>query len=187
MFGHPLPKMGKWRDLFVTDVQTTLVDIHPVVGARMSVEETIDRPCEASLPLLAAADLQDHLMVAGNDLDRLQRLLDDASETLMGHFTGATGHIETALLHLQQVPDANPAAVRDAQQILGGAITAMQFQDMATQLIAHTSQRLRNCADRLARDTFGDDEDGAALVELAPLRPNPVTQDEMDAGAIELF
>ena len=30
------------------------------------------------LPLLAAADLQDHLMVASNDLERLQRLLDDA-------------------------------------------------------------------------------------------------------------
>ena len=27
----------------------------------------------------------------------------------------------------------------------------------------------------------------AAVVEIAPLRPNPVTQDEMDAGSIELF
>jgi hypothetical protein len=26
-----------------------------------------------------------------------------------------------------------------------------------------------------------------AVVEEAPLRPNPVTQDEMDAGSIELF
>ena len=29
--------------------------------------------------------------------------------------------------------------------------------------------------------------DGAAVVETFPLRPNPVTQDEMDAGSIELF
>jgi hypothetical protein len=58
---------------------------------------------------------------------------------------------------------------------------------MATQLIGHTTRRLRNCADRLARDTMGDDEDGPALVEDAPQRPNPVTQDEMDAGSIELF
>jgi len=72
-------------------------------------------------------------------------------------------------------------------QHLGGAITALQFQDMASQLIAHTNQRLRNCADRLARETMGDDEDGAAVVEDAPLRPNPVTQDEMDAGSVELF
>ena len=34
---------------------------------------------------------------------------------------------------------------------------------------------------------MGDDEDGEAVVESAPLRPNPVTQDEMDAGSIELF
>ena len=42
-------------------------------------------------------------------------------------------------------------------------------------------------ADRLARDVMGDDEDGEAVIEEAPLRPNPVTQDEMDAGSIELF
>jgi len=126
------------------------------------------------MPLLAAADLQDHLMVASNDLERLQRLLDDASEALMTHFIGAREHIETG-------------AIGEARQTLGGAITALQFQDMASQLIAHTTRRLRNCADRLARDTFADDEDGEALVEEAPLRPNPVTQDEMDAGSIDLF
>ena len=70
---------------------------------------------------------------------------------------------------------------------LRNAITALQFQDMATQLIAHTSRRLRNCADRLARDTMGDDEDGVAVVDESPLQPNPVTQDEVDAGSIELF
>lgn len=69
---------------------------------------------------------------------------------------------------------------------LGGAITAPQFQDMASQLIAETHQRLRNCADRMARETMGDD-DGEAVVEAAPQRPNPVTQDEMDAGSVELF
>lgn len=139
------------------------------------------------LPLMAAADLQDHLMVASNDLERLQRLLDDASEALMSHFTGATQHIEAALRELERASHANPVAVREARQTLGGAITALQFQDMATQLIAHTTRRLRNCADRLARDTMGDDEDGVAVAEDTPLRPNPVTQDEMDAGSIELF
>ena len=42
-------------------------------------------------------------------------------------------------------------------------------------------------ADRIARDAMGDDEDGEAIVEDAPMRPNPVTQDEMDAGSIDLF
>ena len=52
------------------------------------------------------------------------------------------------------------APIREALQSLAGAITALQFQDMATQLIAHTQRRLRNCADRIARDAMGDDEDG---------------------------
>ena len=128
----------------------------------------------AAMPLLAAADLQDHLMVAGNDLDRLQRLLDDASQALMTHFAQAREHIDAG-------------AADAARRSIGSAITALQFQDMASQLIAHTARRLRNCADRLAHDTMGDDEDGVAVVEDAPLRPNPVTQDEMDAGSIELF
>ncbi|HZF81615.1 MAG TPA: hypothetical protein VEZ89_17695 [Rubrivivax sp.] len=131
-------------------------------------------PDGQAMPLLAAADLQDTLMVASNDLERLQRLLDDASQSLMGHFTQATSHIESG-------------ALTQARQNIGGAITALQFQDMASQLITHTSRRLRNCADRIARDVMGDDEDGCAVIEEAPLRPNPVTQDEMDAGSIELF
>ncbi len=151
-----------------------------------SQESSAEAP-PAGLPLLAAADLQDHLMVASNDLERLQRLLDDASEALMARFTDATAHIEAALDQLQTAHGGDSAAIRDARQTLGGAITALQFQDMATQLIAHTTRRLRGCADRLAREAMGDDEDGEVLVEDAPLRPNPVTQDEMDAGSIELF
>ena len=49
------------------------------------------------------------------------------------------------------------------------------------------NDQIKGVADRLARDVMGDDEDGEAVVEEAPLRPNPVTQDEMDAGSIELF
>ena len=138
------------------------------------------------LPLMAAADIQDNLMTASNDLERLQRLLDDAGEALSAHFYSASNQVMTLLSE----SDGSPASegLKQIMQDIAGAITALQFQDMATQLIAHTSQRLRNCADQLARDTFGtDDEDGAAVVEVAPLRPNPVTQDEMDAGSIELF
>lgn len=138
--------------------------------------------------VLAATELQDQLLVAKCDLERLQRLLDDASQALLQHFTFASDHMDAALLQLQADATEQPARIRQARQMLGSAITALQFQDMATQLIAHTSQRLRHCADRLARDALGDDdEDGAALVEPAAQGPNPVTQDEMHAGSIELF
>ncbi|MDI4633822.1 hypothetical protein J7U46_12250 [Pelomonas sp. V22] len=137
-------------------------------------------------PLLAAAELQDHLMTVTNDLERLQRLLDDAGEALSAHFFSASNQLNHLL---QEAAEAGLQSdgLNQIKADVAGAITALQFQDMATQLIAHTSQRLRNCSDQLARDTFGDDEDGMAVVEIAPLRPNPVTQDEMDAGSIELF
>ncbi|HEV8690115.1 MAG TPA: hypothetical protein VGQ91_07460 [Ideonella sp.] len=140
------------------------------------------------LPLLAAADLQDHLMVASNDLERLQRLLDDASETLSGHFYGASSQIQDLMQAIAALPDVDHDAMQGAMHNLAGAITALQFHDMAIQLIAHTQKRLRSCVDRIARDAMGeDDEDGCAIVEDGPGRPNPVTQDEMDAGSIELF
>lgn len=139
----------------------------------------------APMPLLVAADLQDNLMTATHDLDRLQTLLAHACDELMLGFHGATERI-------REITEAAPGEVGSSElfssviEQLGGAITALQFQDMASQLIAHTHRRLRSCADRLARETMGDD-DGPAVVEEGPLNPNPVTQDEMDAGSVELF
>ncbi|MEY8875864.1 MAG: hypothetical protein AB9M60_05100 [Leptothrix sp. (in: b-proteobacteria)] len=149
-----------------------------------------DVPAAASppvMPLLMAAVLQDHLLTATNDLDRLQRLLNDAGEALMGHFYGAN-HSLNGLLHQAAVlPHVDTTALHTAMQNLAGAVTALQFQDMATQLIDHTHQRLRACADQLAREAMGNDAEGECVVSEAPLRPNPVTQDEMDAGSVELF
>ncbi len=154
----------------------------------MSGEPSLtEMPSQPGLHLAAAAELQDHLMVANNDLARLQGLLDGASQALMLHFSQARAQLDGAMAApicgCQDL--AEPLAA--ARQTLGVAITALQFQDMAKQLIAHTSSRLRHCADRLAQDAFAGDEDGAAVVEPLPSRPNPVTQDEMDAGAVELF
>lgn len=140
----------------------------------------------APMSLLRAADLQDHLMTATNDLDRLQRLLGDTCDMLMERFYGAFNALGGA--------DAGADHTLDGHELLsvrlqlGQAVTALQFQDMASQLIAHTHQRLRSCADQLARDAFGsEDDEEEALVTPLPSRPNPVTQDEMDAGSVDLF
>ncbi len=153
----------------------------------MLAQEDTSPPDGSAFSLLAAADLQDDLMVASNDLDRLQRLLSDACDSLMGHFYGANGELRTLLHEAAVQPEDRAPQLHKAMQHMAGAITAMQFQDMASQLVSHTSRRLRNCADRLASQTMGDDEDGEAVIEQAPMRPNPVTQDEMDAGSVELF
>jgi hypothetical protein len=172
---------GTHRDFFMPDKDQLLSPTmlaQPLETSTPSAAGAFNASAEVpratAMGVLMAAELQDHLMVVGNDLDRLRRLLDDAGDALMRQFTLANDSL-------------NSGDVQAARQTLGGAITALQFQDMANQLIHHTSKRLRNCADRIARDAMGDDEDGVAVIEEAPLRPNPVTQDEMDAGAIDLF
>ena len=126
------------------------------------------------------AELQDHLLTASNDLGRLETLLDDACRTLMAHFHSAAEQVGA-------LASQDPVARDQLALRIGGAVTALQFQDMASQLVAHTKQRLDHCADRLADAAFGADEEGGALIHAAPLRANPVTQAEMDAGSIELF
>lgn len=148
-------------------------------------EATEQTEGSSPLPLLAAADLQDHLMTASNDLERLQTLLEHACDQLTQSFYGASEQLR-ALME-QQGAGGHADVYPQLMQQLGGAVTALQFQDMASQLINHTNRRLRSCADQIARVAMGDDEDGTTVVEEAPLRPNPVTQDEMDAGSIELF
>jgi hypothetical protein len=137
-----------------------------------------------TIPLPIAAELQDDLMAATNDLDRLQTLLSDACDTLLAGFGAANDHMD------QLQTSSGFASTEEGLKLkaqLAEAVTALQFQDMASQLIAHTSTRLRRCGDRIAQHAFDGDEDGDAAVEIAPLRPNPVTQDEMDAGSVELF
>ena len=146
-------------------------------------QEIPDSPVERDIPLFVAAELQDHLMMATNDLERLQRLLDDAYGVLQEGFHGTAHQLGQAIDGGQ----GDISSMQNALQTLYKAVTALQFQDMATQLIHHTSKRLRNCADQIARDAMGDNPDGEAIVETEPLKPNPVTQDEMDAGSVELF
>ncbi len=149
----------------------------------MSYDDSVDSPT-AEMSLLLAADLQDHLMTASHDLERLQRLLDDACVVLMDGFHGTAGQLS----HVIDLGHEVTPHLQEVRQTLYKTVTALQFQDMASQLIEHTNKRLRSCADQIAREALGDDDpDGAAVVEAEPLKPNPVTQDEVDAGSVELF
>ncbi|MFN4361380.1 MAG: hypothetical protein ACK4F4_11725 [Hylemonella sp.] len=139
-----------------------------------------ERPA-VQLPVMLVAEVQDSLLVVVHDLARLDGLLAHTMDNLMQRFT-------TALDNLDDPAQAGPAAIEEARNALRAAVTELQFQDMASQLIVHTSKVLQGCAYRLASESMGQ-EDGEAVpfVEEVPERPNPVTQDEMDAGSIELF
>jgi len=134
------------------------------------------------VPVMVAAELQDSLLVVMRDLQRLEGLLNHATTNLLERFGEANG-----LLAADGVgSDSNLDAARLA---LHSAVTELQFHDMATQLIAHTTRVLQGCAFRLASETMGreDEELDAPVISMQPERPNPVTQSEMDAGSIELF
>ena len=142
-----------------------------------------ERPA-VQLPVMLVAEVQDSLLVVVHDLARLDGLLAHTMENLMQRFTTALDNLDD----LDDPAQAGPAAIEEARNALRAAVTELQVQDMASQLIVHTSKVLQGCAYRLASESMGQ-EDGEAVpfVEEVPERPNPVTQDEMDAGSIELF
>ncbi|APW41639.1 hypothetical protein [Rhodoferax saidenbachensis] len=133
------------------------------------------------LPVMLVAEVQDSLLVVVHDLNRLDGLLAHTMENLMERFTSASANLAEPGL-------VNSKELDSVRSTLRAAVTELQFQDMASQLIVHTSKILQGCAYRLASESMGS-EDGEAVPFVAevPERPNPVTQDEMDAGSIELF
>lgn len=134
-----------------------------------------------ALPVMLVAEVQDSLLVVVHDLNRLDGLLTHAMENLMQRFTSASEDLADPAMEAVKELDGVRMALR-------AAVTELQFQDMASQLIGHTSKILQGCAYRLASEAMGR-EDGEAVpfVEDVPERPNPVTQDEMQAGSVELF
>ena len=133
------------------------------------------------LPVLNVSELQDSLLVVVHDLSRLDHLLAHTMENLMERFTTVSANLAD--------PDLAQSKELDVvRSNLRAAVTELQFQDMASQLIVHTSKILQGCAYRLASESMGSEYGEAVpFVEEVPERPNPVTQDEMDAGSIELF
>lgn len=137
-----------------------------------------------AMPVMVAAELQDALLVTLRDLQRLEGLLDHATQNLLQRFDEANGQLS----HHGQ---SDAGVLEGAREALRLAVTELQFHDMSSQLIAHMSSTLQACALRLGAATMGvdedEDEDGPACLPQLPDRPNPVTQSEMDAGSVELF
>jgi hypothetical protein len=119
-----------------------------------------------------AADMQDEVLAAGTELERLERLLSDATDQLLVRFGRA---------HALCIDDSTRHALAAELQ---AAITALQFQDLASQLITHARQRLVSVADCLGNVALGDDE-GIEVRWVG--RSSPVGQRAVDAGSIELF
>ena len=109
-----------------------------------------------------------------SDLERLKALITEAGDKLLVSFN-RVNEITPRL--------AAQANDRDAlNRAIGSAVTALQFQDMATQLTQHAQRRLTHLEKALSRLA-----EEAHDPLTAPTRMQPVRQTGMGAGSIDLF
>jgi hypothetical protein len=106
------------------------------------------------------------------DLERLKAMINDAGDKLLASFNQVSA-IAPRL-------DAGTGERAQLGAAVTSAVTALQFQDMATQLTQHAQARLR----ALERCLVALDVDDPLL---GPSRMQPVRQSHVSAGSVDLF
>jgi len=107
------------------------------------------------------------------DLERLKTIVNDAAGRLMGSFN--------EIVALEGQANRNLEERQRIESAIGMAVTALQFQDMATQLTGHAQRRLA-ALECCLRSLYGEGV-GAGYFDHS----QPVRQSEMSAGSIDLF
>lgn len=167
-----------------------------VMDARDSVQDDeYAVPMTSSLSTVAqvpdartflACYLEIHGVQAGSakeELERLCGLIDDAAAQLMASFDAIQAF--TKQPHIGELD----AKVGEA---IGSAVSALQFQDMATQLVGHVVKRmvlLEKIAEPLGRLSMASVEELKQAVDSAGCghRLGPVEQVSMMGGEVDLF
>jgi hypothetical protein len=130
---------------------------------------------DASVPVAAADSAAARECGAiAQDLDRLKALIADAGDKLAASFAVLGEHAASVA--------GDPARRQRVEGALATAVTALQFQDMATQLTRHAQQRLA-VLQGVLKDAARTDADPL----LANTRMQPVRQAGLAAGSIDLF
>jgi hypothetical protein len=119
------------------------------------------------------------LRAVSEDLKRLDTLLDDAIARLLESFSNIQ-----QLAASSNSPEISKAAV--------DAVTALQFQDMATQLISHCRKHLADPEDPTATIPFSATHFYHQMQSRGPVSANgtgtgPVEQSDLASGSIDLF
>jgi hypothetical protein len=108
------------------------------------------------------------------DLERLKALIVDAGDKLLASFN----ELAARLPQMAQTEVDRTGLMATVTT----AVTALQFQDMATQLTGHAQRRLNVLQDCLKTLTHEPPDPLLATTRLQPVRQNAV-----GAGAIDLF
>ena len=109
-----------------------------------------------------------------SDLERLKLLIADAGDRLLASFS--------QVIEISPRLEAQGNDREQLNQAIGSAVTALQFQDMCTQLTQHAQRRLTELEHALSTLTEEADES-----HLMAMRQQPVRQDAMAAGSVDLF
>lgn len=117
------------------------------------------------------------------ELDRLRSLIDDAAARLLSSFN-VIGEISA-----RQIERGQAQAMEDA---VGNAVSALQFQDMANQLVGHAVRRievLERIAASLGRLPEVSADELTRVIEgtACGRTQGPVAQDCMTGGSVDLF
>lgn len=120
---------------------------------------------------------------ARSELGRLRNLIDDASARLLSSFD-AIGEISARRFQ--------PEQLQDMENAVGNAVSALQFQDMANQLVGHAVERielLERVAASLARlpEVSADDLTNEVEATVCARDTGPVEQACMSGGSVDLF
>jgi hypothetical protein len=126
---------------------------------------------------------------ARTELDRLRCLIDDASARLMASFdviSTLSGNGRKA------VQTGSDAVTQDIVQAVDNAVSALQFQDMANQLVGHAVQRielLEKITESLGRlpEVSVDELTQAVDATTCAHGAGPVDQACMTGGSVDLF
>jgi hypothetical protein len=136
-------------------------------------DATLDLPTNLTADRAGSTAARECAAIA-RDLERLTALIADAGDKLLVSFNRVS--------EIAPRVDAQPGDRAALAGAIGSAVTALQFQDMATQLTQHAQRRLvklEQALSTLAAEAH-DPLD-------APTRMQPVRQTGMGAGSIDLF
>jgi hypothetical protein len=141
---------------------------------RIHREHAIVNPTPDFPPGTAGSTAARECAAIANDLARLTALIAEAGDKLLNSFNEVATIAPRVSAQAQDRVALNSA--------IGSAVTALQFQDMATQLTQHARRRLTQLENALST-LAAEAHDPLA----APTRMQPVRQTGMGAGSIDLF
>lgn len=140
---------------------------------------------ERALPVIARfLEIHDtQVRNVRSELGRLRSLIDDAAERLLSSFN-VIGEISARRIE--------PGISQEMEDAVGSAVSALQFQDMASQLVGHAARRievLERIAAALGRMPQVSVDELTQAVEgtLCAGADGPVAQACMTGGSVDLF